>query len=242
MNNEVMEMPDCWVVVKDGQIIATHNEPAHLDGTQAVRYVPAQQPTNCRHCGGADNVICAGQCKVQPVPVQQEPFIPAAWTDITAYILQDDLHNRLTPRVVDIAYSAFMIGRSGKNKDDGGPCDWFNDTKPMVMEQLAKIRKDLAEQPAQQQEPIGHVIVKTHSAGNIVDFEFNFDAAEQLSEGKHPAYTTPQPPAQRKPLTDDEIDALRRKTPPYAGVDFDVRCRDFARAIEAAYGIFKDEK
>jgi hypothetical protein len=56
------------------------------------------------------------------------------------YVLQGDLHNRLTPRVVDIAYSAFMSGRSGKNKDDGGPCDWFNDTKPMVNEQIAKIR------------------------------------------------------------------------------------------------------
>tara|TARA_R110000868_G_scaffold325586_1_gene586382 strand:+ start:2445 stop:3014 length:570 start_codon:yes stop_codon:yes gene_type:complete len=35
------------------------------------REQPAQQPTNCRHCGGADNVLCAGQCKVQPA--QQEP-------------------------------------------------------------------------------------------------------------------------------------------------------------------------
>lgn len=67
-----------------------------------------------------------------------------AGEDLTAYILQDAVHNRLTPRVVDIAYSAFMVGRTGKNKDDGGPCDWFNDTKPMVMGQLTKIRKDLA--------------------------------------------------------------------------------------------------
>jgi hypothetical protein len=36
---------------------------------------PAEQPepTNCRHCGGEDNVICAGQCKVQPA--QQEPDV-----------------------------------------------------------------------------------------------------------------------------------------------------------------------
>lgn len=85
---------------------------------------------------------------VRPMPTQQQSTIPAAWTDLTAYILQDDLHNRLTPRVVDIAYSAWTLGRQGKNKYDGGPCDWFNDTKPMVMEQLAKIRKDLAEQDA----------------------------------------------------------------------------------------------
>lgn len=66
-------------------------------------------------------------------------------TELVEYILQDDIHNRLTPRVIDIAYSAWSFGRSGKNKDDGGPCDWFNDTKPMVTEQLQKIRKDLAE-------------------------------------------------------------------------------------------------
>ena len=68
------------------------------------------------------------------------------------YVLQDDLHNRLTPRVVDIAYSAFMLGRAGKNKDDGGPCDWFNDTKPMVDEQIGKIRAALTPAPAQEGE------------------------------------------------------------------------------------------
>ena len=59
--------------------------------------------------------------------------------DVIAYCLQDDLHNRLTPRVVDIAYSAFMSGACGKNKDDGGKCDWFTDTKPMVMRKIAEI-------------------------------------------------------------------------------------------------------
>jgi hypothetical protein len=68
----------------------------------------------------------------------------SAHNELVDYILQDSTNNRLTPRVVDIAYSAFMAGATGKNKDDGGPCDWFNDTKPMVSEQLAKIRKDLA--------------------------------------------------------------------------------------------------
>lgn len=60
------------------------------------------------------------------------------------YVLQDDEHNRLTPRVIDIAFSAFMVAKSGKNKDDGGAFDWFNDTRPMVLQQLEKIRKDLA--------------------------------------------------------------------------------------------------
>ena len=76
----------------------------------------------------------------QPAPVQE----PCA--ELIDYILQADIHNRLTPRVVDIAYSAWSLGRSGKNMDDGGPCDWFNGTKPMVMTQLAKIKKDLAEE------------------------------------------------------------------------------------------------
>jgi hypothetical protein len=41
------------------------------------------------------------------------------------------------------------------------------------------------------------------------------------------------------PLTDEQIDALRNQYPPSAGIDFDVRCREFARAIEAAHGITK---
>jgi hypothetical protein len=73
--------------------------------------------------------------------------------ELVGYVLQDNELNRLTPRVVDIAYSAFMSGRTGKNKDDGGPCDWFNDTKPMVMEQMAKIRRDLAELTFERKKP-----------------------------------------------------------------------------------------
>ena len=86
----------------------------------------------------------------------QEPATPESLADkamrceksLVEYILQDDIHNRLTPRVVDIAYSVFMHALQGKNRDDGGQCDWFNDTKPLVMEWLAKIRKDLAEEKA----------------------------------------------------------------------------------------------
>jgi hypothetical protein len=75
--------------------------------------------------------------------IAAQPAAPL--TELVDYILQDDIQSRLTPRVVDIAYSAFMIAKQGKNKDDGGPCDWFNDTKPMVMDALTKIRKDLSE-------------------------------------------------------------------------------------------------
>jgi hypothetical protein len=63
--------------------------------------------------------------------------------DTVDYVLQDELHNRLTPRVGDIAYNAFMRRAVGKNADDGGPCDWFNDTKPMVDKAIAEIRAAL---------------------------------------------------------------------------------------------------
>lgn len=85
------------------------------------------------------------------LPTQAEPVeggeVPLAWQStrdgLIAYVLQEDLHNRLTPRVIDIAYSAFMSGAVGKNNEDGGKCDWFNDTKPMVLAQIEKIKHDL---------------------------------------------------------------------------------------------------
>jgi hypothetical protein len=42
-DEQARDMPDCWVVVKNGQILATHDEPCHHDGIQAVRYAPAAQ-------------------------------------------------------------------------------------------------------------------------------------------------------------------------------------------------------
>lgn len=73
----------------------------------------------------------------------------AAHADLLTYVLQDYVHNRLTPRVVDIAYTAFRIAKR-QNDDDGGPTDWFNDTKPTVMEAIDKLRKDLMEDRAKQ--------------------------------------------------------------------------------------------
>lgn len=46
-NTDKLNLPDCWVVVKEGRILGTHDEPAHIDGLQAVRYVPAiSQPAS----------------------------------------------------------------------------------------------------------------------------------------------------------------------------------------------------
>lgn len=63
-------------------------------------------------------------------------------TELARYVTQDDLHNRLTPRVTDIAYTAFMAAKQ-PNDEDGGPSDWFNDTKPTVQKAIAKLRRDL---------------------------------------------------------------------------------------------------
>lgn len=34
--------------------------------------------------------------------------------------------------VLDLCYTVFMRARVDRNSDDGGPVDWFNDTKPLV--------------------------------------------------------------------------------------------------------------
>lgn len=78
--------------------------------------------------------------------------VPEAWTNLLAYVLQDELHNRLTPRVIDIAYTAFMQAKR-PNDEDGGASDWFNDTRPKVRELIAKLRKDLIKELAGAQQP-----------------------------------------------------------------------------------------
>jgi hypothetical protein len=36
-------LPPVWVIVKDGKILATNDEPCLLDGIVGVRYAPAEQ-------------------------------------------------------------------------------------------------------------------------------------------------------------------------------------------------------
>lgn len=62
---------------------------------------------------------------------------------LVAYILQEDFNNRLTPRIIDVAYTAFVLAKQ-PNKEDGGESDWFNDTRPAILEMITKIEKDLA--------------------------------------------------------------------------------------------------
>lgn len=82
-----------------------------------------------------------------PTPSTTGDAVPQAWTNLLAYVLQDDMHNRLTPRVIDIAYTSFTLAKQ-PNKEDGGASDWFNDTKPTVAKMIEKLRKDLVEELA----------------------------------------------------------------------------------------------
>lgn len=79
---------------------------------------------------------------LQPSAQADVAAVRDANNDLLTYVLQDDVHNRLTPRVIDIAYTAFMCAKH-PNKEDGGASDWFTDTKPVVMKAIEKLRKDL---------------------------------------------------------------------------------------------------
>jgi len=83
----------------------------------------------------------ANQTESQAATIAALEAENARLREIVDYVLQDEMHNRLTPRVVDIAYSAFMRAKEA-NDEDGGPTDWFTDTKPMVMQAVDRIRQD----------------------------------------------------------------------------------------------------
>lgn len=86
----------------------------------------------------------------KPDKKQADKLLPWRSTreGLLAYVMQDDMNNRLTPRIVDIAYTAFMSRATGKNKDDGGPCDWFNDTKPQITKAIEQLKSDLLDAPS----------------------------------------------------------------------------------------------
>ena len=116
----------------------------------------------------------------------------------------------------------------------------------IVLERKAKaaIREALAEQPAQQ-EPVAWRLWDEDPLGGT-DHRWAYydksDFVDGVDPTKHfkvePLYTSP--PAQRKPLTDEQIEKLREKTfstgNPYCPVD-SKSMRKAARAIEAAHNI-----
>jgi hypothetical protein len=52
--------------------IGKQTESAITVAKQALEQ-PAPVPTNCRHCGGPDNVLCGGQCKAAAQPAPSHP-------------------------------------------------------------------------------------------------------------------------------------------------------------------------
>ena len=91
------------------------------------------------------------------------------------------------------------------------------------------------QQPAQQQEPVAWRTKNAAPPGGYVLFQQYPKAVADLGGKIEPLYTSPL--AQRKPLTDEEIDKLPWE--PHEGnpMTFAEGLRYFARAIEAAHGI-----
>ena len=110
----------------------------------------------------------------------------------------------------------------------------------MIDKAITALREALAEQPAQQQEPVAWMIW-TH--GPVLVFMNKDEANLEFDRLNHtypaptrmlvPLYTST--PAQRKPLTDKEIEQCMKQA--YATVQGRNLEHAFARAIEAAHGI-----
>lgn len=53
----------------------------------------------------------------------------------------DKQHDR-SPRIIDIAYTAFLRAKE-TNDEDGGPTDWFTDTYPRIVKLIETARAAL---------------------------------------------------------------------------------------------------
>ena len=84
---------------------------------------------------------------------------------------------------------------------------------------------------AQQQEPVAWLYQYKPAGTRFVTLEMA-SAINHQQVRETPLYTSP--PAQRKPLTDEEIENIQFATTGDNHID---RARNFARAIEAAHGI-----
>ena len=63
--------------------------------------------------------------------------------DDLRYVTQDDLLNRTIPRIIDIAYTAFMTAKKSSESEPGEPSDWMNDGKPKAMVAIEQLRRRL---------------------------------------------------------------------------------------------------
>ena len=102
-----------------------------------------------------------------------------------------------------------------------GGCDTCNEVDAAFE---AGKRSALAEQPAQQQEPVATWLG--------TDYEAHRQCFAQLCDLEPGTDLYTSPPAQRKPLTDEQIVAIIEHADGSEYSDI-----EFARAIEAAHGI-----
>lgn len=91
------------------------------------------------------------------------------------YVIQEDVHNCTTPRIIDIAYTAFTLAKSA-NDEDGGPTDWFTDTRPAVLKAI----KRLADALLKEREELiayyeGREAAATGCVGSAMEFALSGD-------------------------------------------------------------------
>ena len=90
-----------------------------------------------------------------------------ARTDLLTYLFSDPNTDRTTPTIMDLCYTAFLLGNQ-PNNEDGGPSDWFTDTKPVIERHLRTLRARLATQPAQK--PTDDATVRAlHTLDALID-------------------------------------------------------------------------
>ncbi|MGH8466506.1 MAG: hypothetical protein ACRER5_20405, partial [Pseudomonas sp.] len=198
----------------------------------------------------------------------QEQTLPAH-TDLLTYVLQDDVHNRLTPRVIDIAYTAFMQAKQ-PNDEDGGASDWFNDTKPVVARAIAKLRKDLmddraalasapvaGEAPSDMPTPIWWINYGLHGQVTLRQDEadrarlngatvYQYHAAPQASEAvrnaEPVAYCQPDDPINSSAFSWPGLGRKKSHTPPlYAAPQADKDDGDCAKGAGEALAWYAEQ-
>lgn len=124
MNNIETQWPDCWVCVKDGKIIGTHDEPCQLDGIEAVLYTRHEHDSEPYAVARVDDLERAGRkramlmglgldTKLYTRPVR-EPELLAGWQLIET-APKDGTEVLLFSRG-DMAICYW--------RDDGGMTDW----------------------------------------------------------------------------------------------------------------------
>lgn len=113
-------------------------------------------------------------------------------------------------------------------------------TTPNTLQHIAKIArqtiKALAEQPAQPQEPVAYLVrKKSWAKGHWECAPQNTpDYGRMWADERMPVYTSP--PAQRKPLTDEQLYKVFPAIATYTEANKTLY-RSIARAIEAAHSI-----